>query len=924
MFFEVKKNAVIPAGIAGIQVTGMFQDMRHLDMASGGPCQNDEFSLVPKPQLSPLYISQGKPKKSVISAGMPKSRPWTVTIWLCKCLIQVTCHPVVSCSRLQEYLSWPRVCHPWTLDFGIPAEMTVLLVPKLQLGNAALEAPASGVKSSWNSQDKGSQAGAWEPVQVFWHLFWLVLLLVSRLGLSAEADFYQLIDQGRQYLRQDQYFLALDTLSNADHAASTDQQRAQAAGLLGQTLYRMHRFPDAEAALIRAIKLDQDTGLDRARWLAALANLRAESGQRKEASSFYGQALRIAQQDKGLQLGIRLDQNKLAATETCLAELNSISTDINAINQPEERAALLVNLASQASQFPDALKLAYQSYQQAILDAAKNPRLLTEALAGLAGLYESQQRTEEALQLNDRAIQSAQALQPQDLLLELHWQQGRLLRSLNRQPEALTAFSKAVENIESIRLDIPVEYENGRSSFRETLEPVYLSLADLLLEQAKRQTGGDKNQSLRQARDTVERIKQSELEDFLGGRCALQQIKKDLESIEPHTAVIYPVILPDRLELLVSSGTEIIQFTQSVDRDSLHTAATKLAKALRNNKQGAQALALPLYQWLIAPLETWLRQHKTDTLVIVPDGVLRLVPFAALHNGQHYLIEQYNVATASGLSLLEPLVKPGEGSKFLLAGMSEPGPVVDHLPIAFLQTIGEAKKPAGDDDKKPHRRTLSCGPSKASEDSSTTRQSEVKASRSDPATRQRLKNLLKLPGVNDEIESLGKQTSNTLLKNEDFTVARFKEVLAREPYARVHIASHGVFGHTAEDSFIMAFDDVIHMDDLDQWLKSDKLAQSPLDLITLSACRTAEGDDRAPLGFSGIAVKAKASSALGTLWTVNDDAASRLMTEFYRALSKPGTGKAQALRQAQQALLKEPGFEHPYYWAAFVLVGNWL
>ena len=122
----------------------------------------------------------------------------------------------------------------------------------------------------------------------------------------------------------------------------------------------------------------------------------------------------------------------------------------------------------------------------------------------------------------------------------------------------------------------------------------------------------------------------------------------------------------------------------------------------------------------------------------------------------------------------------------------------------------------------------------------------------------------------------------------------------------------------------MAFDNVIHMDDLERWLKPDKLAQSPLDLITLSACRTAEGDDRAPLGFSGIAVKAKASSALGTLWTVNDDAASRLMTEFYRALSKPGTGKAQALRQAQQALLKEPGFEHPYYWAAFVLVGNWL
>ena len=97
MFFEVKKNAVIPAGIAGIQVTGMFQDMRHLDMASGGPCQNDEFSLVPKPQLSPLYISQGKPKKSVISAGMPKS---SVQGW------QTRGHDRYSCNREHETTGW--------------------------------------------------------------------------------------------------------------------------------------------------------------------------------------------------------------------------------------------------------------------------------------------------------------------------------------------------------------------------------------------------------------------------------------------------------------------------------------------------------------------------------------------------------------------------------------------------------------------------------------------------------------------------------------------------------------------------------------------------------------------------------------------------------------------------------------------------
>ena len=55
-----------------------------------------------------------------------QSRPWMVISRLYKCLSQVTCHTVASCSRLQGHLSWPRVCHPWTLDFGIPAEMTGL------------------------------------------------------------------------------------------------------------------------------------------------------------------------------------------------------------------------------------------------------------------------------------------------------------------------------------------------------------------------------------------------------------------------------------------------------------------------------------------------------------------------------------------------------------------------------------------------------------------------------------------------------------------------------------------------------------------------------------------------------------------------------------------------------------------------------
>jgi CHAT domain-containing protein len=92
----------------------------------------------------------------------------------------------------------------------------------------------------------------------------------------------------------------------------------------------------------------------------------------------------------------------------------------------------------------------------------------------------------------------------------------------------------------------------------------------------------------------------------------------------------------------------------------------------------------------------------------------------------------------------------------------------------------------------------------------------------------------------------------------------------------------------------------------------------------LSACQTASGDKRAALGLAGVAVRAGARSTIASLWYVSDRATAQLMTEFYRQLSDRPQSKAQALRGAQQALLQNEEFSTPYFWSAFVLVGNWL
>jgi CHAT domain-containing protein len=100
--------------------------------------------------------------------------------------------------------------------------------------------------------------------------------------------------------------------------------------------------------------------------------------------------------------------------------------------------------------------------------------------------------------------------------------------------------------------------------------------------------------------------------------------------------------------------------------------------------------------------------------------------------------------------------------------------------------------------------------------------------------------------------------------------------------------------------------------------------EDAVELLVLSACQTAAGDDRAALGLAGVALKAGARSALATLWFINDASTSELMTDFYRNLKMKGITKAQALQKAQIKMLSKEGYQHPAYWAPFLLIGNWL
>ena len=117
---------------------------------------------------------------------------------------------------------------------------------------------------------------------------------------------------------------------------------------------------------------------------------------------------------------------------------------------------------------------------------------------------------------------------------------------------------------------------------------------------------------------------------------------------------------------------------------------------------------------------------------------------------------------------------------------------------------------------------------------------------------------------------------------------------------------------------------MININELNRLIGTDKKRKNPIELLVLSACQTARGDKRAALGLAGIAVRAGARSTVASLWSVSDEATALLMSTFYEELAGGNVTKGEALRRAQQAVLQHEEFQHPYFWSAFILVGNWL
>jgi CHAT domain-containing protein len=181
-----------------------------------------------------------------------------------------------------------------------------------------------------------------------------------------------------------------------------------------------------------------------------------------------------------------------------------------------------------------------------------------------------------------------------------------------------------------------------------------------------------------------------------------------------------------------------------------------------------------------------------------------------------------------------------------------------------------------------------------------------------------------LPNVALEVDNIRNTYTSTILMNKDYNVSEVETELTRTNFNIVHIASHAQFSSKPDETYLLAHEGKFTMNKLESLINKTKFRDEPVELITLSACQTAAGDERAALGLAGIAIKAGARSALATLWFINDKASSLLVSDFYKNLKNPDLSKARALQQAQLNIMHQDNYQHPLFWSPFLLIGNWL
>jgi CHAT domain-containing protein len=529
-------------------------------------------------------------------------------------------------------------------------------------------------------------------------------------------------------------------------------------------------------------------------------------------------------------------------------------------------------------------------------------------LGYLGKFYEDRKEWKLAEKTTLEALYIAQSIPSPDITYQWQWQLGRIYKpeptksqqvkakgiqdECKNLDKARKAYDGAFETLESLRRELATGNPDVQLSFLEEVETVYREYVGLLLWEK----GASDQKNLSNARKAIASLQAVELVNFLRQACpeySLEDVDKIIDEKPKTAAFIYPIVLEDRIEIILKLPKEkgLQRFSQLIPRNKIEDLVTQFQLDLEEEYtfDAVREEAHQMYQWLVEDVDQYIEkynnnsQNKIDTLVFALDTNLQNIPLAALvydekSDSPKYLIDKYAIALAPRLEIRTPKELQDRKLKILAIGLSE--------------------------------------------------------------AEQKLKqNFPKLNYVEKEIGALkdfenknSSRVSVTTLRNQDFNKEKFQTKINSSTFQILHLATHGEFSSSPENTFILAYDQRIKVNEIgDIFRKQAENQPQPIELLILSACETAAGDQRATLGISGVAVRAGARSAIASLWTLDDEISADFTKLFYPLYypqivpqKQTQVTKAKALQQAQIKLKSLPGREHPRYWAPYILLGNWL
>lgn len=553
--------------------------------------------------------------------------------------------------------------------------------------------------------------------------------------------------------------------------------------------------------------------------------------------------------------------SQIPAVKSIYARLNFADSLID-ISQAIELKQLISQ--EQINPLNIALRYAQDSIEVAI--KLESIRAGSYAYGTIGKIYLLSKQHKTPQQYFEKALRLAQSIQAWDIAYQWQYQLGLLYQEQAKLGKAAQAFEAAINSLEQVRGNILSINPEVQLSFMDKVAPVYRDYTRLLLSSS--------SPNIQKAIQVNEQLQIAELENFL--RCGKLDLVSltQVEKAQTAPTVIHVLSLGDQIEVIIQSpdkglfrySPDTAQVANNTDYLLLNLQEQGLSGTAK--EQTIQSYSQPLYNLLIAPAKEKGYLPSEGTLLFVMDSSLQSLPVAVMHDGQKYLFENYSIAMALGSQLREPKAMP-PGQRALIAGLSKVSP-----------TFEAPKAPKG---------------------------------------------LLPLPEVETEVEDIKKNLSSTVeLLNDKFTSERFQQEFTESDFPIVHISTHGQFSSDPQRTVLLAWDKLIDVQQFASLVRSKTQgSQDSIELLVLSACETATGDPRSGLGIAGLAAQAGARSTVASLWLVDAASTTELMREFYKNLHN-GTSKAEALRQAQLVLFKNPKYHHPYFWAGFILVGSWL